>query len=51
MTKAKYLALADLQALWTDKIKPWINQQKADKSELPSSASVQTCESIIDELT
>ena len=26
-------------------------QQKADKSELPISASVQTCESIIDELT
>ena len=26
MTKASYMALADVQELWTDKQKPYINQ-------------------------
>jgi hypothetical protein len=34
MTKEKYMALADFQALWSDKLKPWINGQKADKTDV-----------------
>ena len=26
------MALADLETVWANKIKPWINDQKADKS-------------------
>ena len=39
MTKEKYMALADFQALWNDKLKPWINGQKADKSDVDALAS------------
>ena len=39
MTKEKYMALADVQAVWSDKIKPWIQGQKADKSEFNILAS------------
>lgn len=34
MTKEKYMALADFQTLWDDKLKPWINGQKADKTDV-----------------
>ena len=27
MTKEKYMALADLQTVWANKIKPWISSQ------------------------
>lgn len=33
MTKEKYMALADFQALWSDKLKPWINSEFADKAD------------------
>ena len=33
MTKEKYLALADFQALWSDKLKPWINSVFATKQD------------------
>lgn len=32
MAKKSYMALDDVQDIWTNKQKPWINQQKADKS-------------------
>ena len=55
MTKERYMALADIQFLWTDKQKPWITGNYATKTEVPeqitsSSATVDTCMSIIDEL-
>lgn len=50
MTKEKYMALADVQTLWTDKIKPSIQNTYATKSDV-STASVATCESIVNELT
>lgn len=34
MTQEKYMALADFQTLWDSKLKPWINDQKASKSEV-----------------
>ena len=46
MTKAKYMALADFQSLWTTTIKPWIQQ-----SVVVTYASTQTCEDIISEIT
>lgn len=42
MTKPKYLALEDLQALWSDKLKPWINGQKADKTSTYTKTEVDT---------
>ena len=52
MTKEKYMALADVQSLWTNTIKPFIGQTFATKDEAGVDyASVATCESIIDELT
>ena len=50
MTKEKYMALADFQSLWTNQIKPWINTNKAAKSDLPTYASTETCEAIVSEL-
>lgn len=43
MAKEKYLALADLQYLWTNVIKPTL----VKKTDI---ASTQTCEDIVDEL-
>ena len=40
------MALADLQTVWNDKLKPYIQQQAGTNY-----ASTATCESIIDELT
>jgi hypothetical protein len=34
MTQAKYMALADVQEIWTEKQKPFINQTFATKQEL-----------------
>jgi hypothetical protein len=34
MTKENYMALADVQEIWTDKQKPYIGQTFATKSEL-----------------
>ena len=34
MTQAKYMALADVQEIWTGKQKPFINQTFATKSEV-----------------
>ena len=34
MTKEKYMALADLQTVWNDKLKPHIQQTYATKTEL-----------------
>jgi uncharacterized MAPEG superfamily protein len=34
MTKEKYMALADLQNLWSNSIKPWIVSVYATKAEL-----------------
>ena len=39
MTKEKYMALADLQTVWDDSIKPWINGQKADKADVDALAA------------
>lgn len=50
MTKAKYMALDDLQTVWSEKIKPAIEQTYATKQDT-GTASVATCQSIIDELT
>ena len=47
MTKENYMALADFQALWTEKIKPKI-PEIAGTADYATAA---TCESIIDELT
>ena len=47
MTKEKYMALADFQTLWTEKIKPAI----PGIAGTADYASDQTCESIVDELT
>lgn len=45
------MALADVQTVWTNSIKPWIAQNYATKQEAGSDyASTTTCESIIDEL-
>lgn len=43
MTKDNYMALADFQDLWSNRIKPAIPAFR-------DIASVETCESIIDEL-
>jgi len=52
MTKENYMALADVQTVWTNSIKPWITQNYATKQEAKAAhASTATCESIIDELT
>ena len=40
MTKEKYMALADFQALWSDKLKPWINSKFADKSDTYTKSEV-----------
>lgn len=46
------MALADVQTVWTNSIKPWIAQNYATKQEAGADyASTTTCESIIDELT
>ena len=50
MTKEKYMALADVQSLWTNRIKPHISQTYATKSEV-TQASTQTCQNIVTELT
>ena len=47
MTKEKYMALADIQALWNDSIKPWINDNKAAKSDLPTFATTAECRAIV----
>ena len=47
MTKARYMALADFQDLWTNRIKPQIPTIAG----VPTMATSATCESIIDELT
>lgn len=47
MTKEKYMALADLQTVWDNTLKPWIQQQITPQTY----ASVETCKSIISELT
>lgn len=44
MTKEHYMALADFQELWTNRIKPSIPA-------LNGAATVETCEAIIEELT
>ena len=51
MAKKSYMALDDVQDIWTNKQKPWINTNKADKSELPTFATVAVSQSIVDELT
>lgn len=33
MTKEKYMALADVQDIWTNQQKPWINNQLSDLEE------------------
>ena len=38
MTKEKYMALADFQTLWVTKLKPWLNGQKADKTDVAALA-------------
>lgn len=48
MTKERYMALDDVQTLWTDKIKPTIETNYANK--VSDVASVDTCMSIINEL-
>lgn len=40
MTKEKYMALADFQTLWDDKLKPWINSEFADKADTYTKAEV-----------
>ena len=47
MTKDHYMALADFQTLWTEKLRPAI----PGIAGTADYASEQTCESIIDELT
>ena len=42
MTKEKYMALADLQTLWTGKIKPWISSNHYTKSEVYAKSEVYT---------
>lgn len=42
MTKAKYMALDDIQSLWTNQMKTWVNQQKADKSTTYTKTEVDT---------
>lgn len=51
MTKAKYMALEDLQSVWRDKIKPWINQNKANKADMPTLASVAEVQAIVHDET
>lgn len=51
MTKAKYMALADFQTLWDDSIKPWIDQNKADKADVTAFASTAESEAAANELT
>jgi hypothetical protein len=56
MTKEHYMALADFQTLWDDSLKPHISSTYATKQEVPetitsNSASVDTCISIVDELS
>lgn len=52
MTKERYMALADLQSIWNNSIKPYIGETYATKDEAGTDyASVQTCEDIIAELT
>ena len=55
MKKDKYMALADVQSIWTDKQKPWITSTYATKTEVPEqiaskAASVDTCIDVIGEL-
>ena len=55
MVKDRYMALADIQAVWTDKQKPWITSTYATKTEVPeqiasNAASVDTCIEVIGEL-
>jgi hypothetical protein len=55
MTKDKYMALPDVQSLWTNKQKPWITSNYATKTEVPeqiasNAASVDTCIDVIGEL-
>lgn len=45
MTKAKYMALADLQTVWNNKMKPFIQQQAGT-----THASTTTCEDVISEI-
>ena len=45
MTKAKYMALDDLQTVWDDKMKPFIQQQAGT-----THASTSTCEDVIGEI-
>ena len=42
MTKEKYMALADIQSLWTEAMKPWINNQKVDKTSVYTKTEVDT---------
>lgn len=51
MTKAKYMALADLQTVWTGKIKPWINANKANEADMPSLASIAEVQAIVHDET
>lgn len=51
MTKAKYMALADLQTVWTDIIKPWINANKANEADMPSLATVDEVQAIVHDET
>ena len=48
MAKEKYMALADVQSLWTNPIKPWIASTYVNKNS--DAATVDTCIDIINEL-
>ena len=49
MTKDNYMALDDLQSVWSQKIKPHISQTYATKNDTEA-ATVDTCISIVGEL-
>lgn len=51
MTKEKYMALADFQTLWANKLKPWINTNKADEADLPSLATIAEVQAIVHDET
>ena len=49
MTKANYMALADLQTVWDNDLKPYVSNTYVAKTDI-TYASVETCRSIISEL-
>ena len=41
------MALEDLQSVWSDKLKPWINQNKANEADMPTLATEQSVRQIV----